>query len=57
MKKDNNLYFQPPPKPNYEIWIADNVVINCNAKPRWWHKVFIKLFFGWKYKKIKEDKK
>lgn len=39
------------PPSNYEIWIAEDVVIPCRAKPRWWHKFFIKLFFGWKYKK------
>ena len=38
------------PSSNYEIWIAEDVAIHCRAKPRWWHKFFIKLFFGWEYK-------
>jgi len=40
------------PKPNTEIWIADNICINCHAKYRWWHRLFVRLFLGWKVKRI-----
>lgn len=40
--------------PNTEIWIADDVCINCRAKFRWWNKFFLKLVFGWRVKEIKK---
>jgi len=41
-------------KKTHAIWIADDVVIECNSKIKFWQKFFIKLFLGWKYEKIKK---
>lgn len=41
------------PKSYTEIWIAEDVCINCRAKYHWWNKVFLRLVFGWKVKEIK----
>ena len=48
--KHSDFSIRIPQEPTCEIWIAEDVVIHCRAKPRWWHKFFIELFFGWKYK-------
>ena len=41
------------PKPNTEIWISENVCINCRVKYRWWNKLFLKLILGWEVKEVK----
>ncbi len=43
------------PEANTDIWIANNVCIRCNANYRWWNRLFVKIFFGWKVKN-KEEK-
>ncbi len=39
-------------KNNTRIYLADDVIIECNANYKWWHKMFVKLFFGWRVEKI-----
>jgi len=43
------------PESTHEIWIADDVLIECRApRIKWWHRWFIKILFGWTYKRIKK---
>ena len=44
------------PNPTHEIWIADDFRIQCRVSLFWWQRLFIRLFFGWKYKKIKRGR-
>ena len=47
---------EPLPPPTDEIWIADDVVIECNAKKvSWWQRKIIKFLIGWEYKKLKKN--
>lgn len=55
MNEDYKLMATFPPA-THEIWIADDFVIHCRLKERFWQKWFIKFFFGWKIKKVKEKK-
>lgn len=54
MSEDKNEGFvmHPPPPPNCEIWIADNIVFHCRKRFQWWQRLMIRLFFGWKVKHI-----
>jgi len=35
-------------KPNTTIHIAEDVQIFCSTEMRWWHKIILRLAFGWK---------
>lgn len=48
----NNIKFRKLKihKDNTEIWIAENVSINCYANYKWYQKLLIKMLLGWKIK-------
>lgn len=49
-EEDFSIFADKQPNPNTEIWIAENVCIDCNAKYNWWTKFWVKLLLGWKIK-------
>lgn len=35
-------------EPNLQIWIADNITINCKGKYTWWNRFWLRLLLGWR---------
>ena len=38
--------------PNTKIWFADDACYQVTANYKWWQKLFVKVFFGWRIEKL-----
>ena len=47
-----NSLFVYHPDPKWQLHPFDGLIVNMEKAPNWWWRMWLYVFFGWKWKKI-----